>query len=89
MGKKRSKRGEQRRKWEGEEQRQREERGRRGKKGRERPNSGGTVALILADRNFRRSDMGKSKVTRSPETYTLAHSSTCFDSLHVHICAHS
>lgn len=25
--------------------------------------------------------MGKSKVTRSPETYTFGHSSTCFDSL--------
>lgn len=40
------------------------------KKGGQRANSEGRVALILVDRNFRKSDGGRSKVTRWLQTHS-------------------
>lgn len=53
----------------GEEQRQEKERGGGEEGERQKANSEGRVVLILVDRNFRKSDRGRSKVTRWLQFY--------------------
>lgn len=74
------------RKWEEEEQRQEKE---RGKGETQRANSKGRAALILVDRNIRKSDKGRSKVTRWLQTHTFCQHSTYLLSVYGCVCTHS
>lgn len=54
-----------------------ERRGEEGEGGeRQKASSEGRAALILADRNIRKSDRGRSKVTRWLQTHTFCQCST-------------
>lgn len=54
-------------------ERHRDRRKEEGEEGqRQRANSEGRVVLILVDRNFRKSDRGRSKVTRWLQTHTFS-----------------
>lgn len=56
---------------------------------RQKGNSEGRVVLILVDRNFRKSDRGRSKVTRWLQTHTFCQRPNQLASVYDHVSTHS